>query len=136
MSGGWTPTEVVAAITQRGPLYVWRAANDPDIATVWTSRLTNGEPANHPAPDGPAREPAGHSTTSGGIRDNPAGDVLQPVADSPHDPEPATERRPRLDVTAELIEAIRSGRLRIVDRKPYFVNGRHLVDTTFEWVDP
>lgn len=99
-------------------------------------RTANGEPANLTAPAGPDREPAGQDTTFGGVRDEPGAGVLQPVADSPHDPEPATERRPRLDVTAELIEAIRSGRLRIVDRKPYFVNGRHLVDTTFEWVDP
>lgn len=92
-AAGWSLFDVQRAQAMRGPLYVWRATNDPDIATVWTGRLTptrpNGEPANPPTLAEPARETAGQSTTFGQVRDEPTGVVLQPVADSPHDPDAA-----------------------------------------------
>lgn len=45
---GWTLAEVQAHQVMRGPVYVWRAANDPDLATVWTARLTPVRPFGEP----------------------------------------------------------------------------------------
>lgn len=88
----------------------WLTLNDPDIATLATDvrlhsaaieaaraagearRQTFGEPENPTTPDPPTREPAGHTPSLPDGVAQPTGCVLQPVADSPHDPNepPAT----------------------------------------------
>lgn len=68
-----------------------------------------------------------------GIPSRDAGGVLQPVADSPHDP---TSTPGRLDVTSEVVKALQDGRLRVLARKRYFQDGRYLVDIVCERVDP
>lgn len=42
----------------------------------------------------------------------------------------------RLDVMPALLEALRTGRARVVSRRPYEVNGRRLVSVEIEWPDP
>lgn len=59
----------------------WLTLNDPDVAT-----LVLGEAANLQPPADPVRETAGQNTTLSGVLAEPVGGVLQPVADSPHDP--------------------------------------------------
>lgn len=84
----WDLDEIeLAALAQGGSLWLTCWGGLPIHAMdVTRPSPANGEPANEPRGTNPDREHAGQDTISPGIRDNPAGVVLQPVADSPHDP--------------------------------------------------